>query len=77
MLPVATAHNLIAKLYSVSQARDCGDTSISDKERTGRHLASSKFGVARFSIYFTSGTAKDRVWEVRKEWSTAWNEKNP
>jgi len=67
---------MIAKLYALSHARDDGDSSIFDKERTEGDLASNKFGVTRFRIYFKSGTAKYVIWEVRKEWSTAWFDKN-
>ena len=75
-LPVQTARNMIAKLYTLSQAREEGDNNIFDRDRTERDLASNKFGVTRFRIYFKSGTAKDVIWEVRKEWSSAWAEKN-
>ena len=72
-----TVRNMIAKLYALSQERDKGDDSIFDKVRTERDLSSNKFGVTRFRIYFASGTSKETVWEVRREWSTAWNDKNP
>lgn len=75
-LPVQTARNMISKLYALSHAHDVDDSSIFDKERTEGDLSSNKFGVTRFRIYFKSGTAKDVIWECRKEWSTAWTEKN-
>lgn len=72
-----TVRNMLAKLYSISQARDQGDASIFDKARTEQDLSTNKFGVTRFRVYFVSGTPKATIWEVRKEWSEAWIAKSP